>query len=55
MSVNLRKSRITIEGMQHVKRDGTKTFYPIHPSNVQIIELITEDKQTRAKLEGAKK
>ena len=55
VSVDLRSSRVTIEGIQQVKRDGTKAFYPIHPSNLQIIELTTDDKKTRVKLEGAKK
>ena len=55
MEVNLRDNKVNIDGIQHVKRDGTKTFYPIHPSNLQIIELSTDDKKTRMKLSGEKK
>ncbi len=55
MSINLKESKANVEGIQQVKRDGTKSFYPIHPSNLQIIELTTDDKQTRIKLEGAQK
>ncbi len=55
VSVDLRRNRITIEGIHQVKRGRTKTFYPLHPSNLQIIELTTDDKKTRMKLEGAKK
>ncbi len=53
--MNLRKSKVHVEGIQLVKRDGTKSFYPIHPSNLQIINLTMDDKKIREKLEGAKK
>jgi large subunit ribosomal protein L24 len=36
-------SRITIEGIQVKKQDGSKTSVKIRPCNVQIIELNTDD------------
>ena len=53
--VNIRKNKVYVEGIQHIKKDGTKTFYPIHPSNLEVIEMVVADKKMKAKLEGAKK
>ena len=46
-----RRNRIFIEGANFVKRDGNKIYYPIHPSNVMITELILEDKKRKKSLE----
>lgn len=40
----LRKTKIYIEGIEQIKKDGTKTFYPIHPSNVIIVDIDLKDK-----------
>ena len=40
-----KKSRIHVDGAQTVKRDGSKAYYPIHPSNVMIINLHLDDKE----------
>jgi len=42
--VNLRKGKINIEGADHIKKDGSKASYPIHPSNIMITELNLDDK-----------
>ena len=55
VDMSLRDTKVHVEGIQQVKRDGTKAFYPLHPSNLQIIQLTTDDKKTRMKLEGVKK
>lgn len=55
VKVNLKDTTVHIEGIHHVKRDGTKAFFPVHPSNVQIIDLTTDDKRTREKLGGKEK
>jgi large subunit ribosomal protein L24 len=55
MDVLIRKNKVYVEGIQHIKKDGTKTFYPIHPSNLQVIEMSIDDKKMKTKLEGAKK
>ena len=43
--------KLYIEGITITKKDGNKVFYPVQPSNVQIIELKIEDKKRKAKLE----
>lgn len=40
-----KKMMILIDGIQTVKRDGTKINVPIRPSKLQIIELELEDKE----------
>ena len=47
--VNLRKTRIYVNGVQITKIDGNKVYYPIHPSNVIITGLDMKDKE-RAKV-----
>ena len=37
--VDLKKVRVYVEGAKMKKQDGTEILYPIHPSNVQIIDL----------------
>lgn len=49
--VLLRRSRICIEGIQNIRNDGTKSFYPIHASNVIVTELYLEDKLRKKSLE----
>ena len=53
--VKIKETRIGVEGIQQLKKDGAKEHYPIHPSNVQIEELFLDDKKRRAKLEAAQK
>ena len=43
--VNLKLSKIFVEGIDLTKRDGTRAFRPIEPSNVMITELKPEDKK----------
>lgn len=42
--VSLKKTTIYISGIEVVKKDGTKTRYPLHPSNLMITELNIDDK-----------
>jgi len=53
--VNLRKIRIYIEGVENVKKDGSKAPYPIHPSNVMITDINLDDKERKVILERNKK
>jgi large subunit ribosomal protein L24 len=53
-AVDLARERIYVSGVALVKKDGGKVPYPIHPSNVQIIEL-AEDKRRFKKTTGEKK
>ncbi len=52
--VDLGRERIYIAGVALVKKEGGKVPYPVHPSNVQVIELV-EDKRRFKKSVEAKK
>jgi len=45
LSVERYHKKVYIEGMQRTKKDGTKVNVPFEPSNIQIIELNTDDKK----------
>tara|TARA_Y100000310_G_C20629550_1_gene787855 strand:- start:599 stop:1000 length:402 start_codon:yes stop_codon:yes gene_type:complete len=49
--VSIGNERIFVQGAERTKRDGTKAFYPIHPSKVMIQELVSGDKKRKASLE----
>lgn len=53
--VDTKKTRVIISGIEIQKKDGSKTIYPIHPSNVIITELNLEDKKRAQILERKKK
>ena len=38
-----------------IKKDGTKVFYPIHPSNLVVTELNLDDKKRIAVANKSKK
>ena len=43
--INVKKCKVYVEGIEQVRKDGTKSFYPLTPSNLQIIELNLDDKR----------
>ncbi|MEK6849915.1 MAG: 50S ribosomal protein L24, partial [Nanoarchaeota archaeon] len=43
--VDILESRVYITGVEQTKKDGSKSAYPLHPSNVMITELDTTDKR----------
>ncbi len=49
--VLLKKTKVYIENAQLQKKDGSKAYYPIHPSNLMIIELNLEDKERKKSLD----
>ena len=53
--VDVKKTKAYIEGVELTKRDGSKTFYPIHPSNLLVLELNLSDQKRKQKLEGLNK
>ena len=42
---DLKKTLVYISGIEITKRDGTKTRFPINPSNLMVTELNTDDKK----------
>lgn len=53
--IDSKRERLYITGIESVKKDGTKTIPPIHPSNVIAVELLLADKRRKEKLEAKKK
>lgn len=45
VEVDLKRYRIHVEGVTQKRTDGTEVFYPLHPSNVMIIELNLDDER----------
>ena len=43
--VNLKKLRIFVSGAEIVKKDGSKSPIPLHPSKLMITELVSDDKR----------
>lgn len=54
-NVSINFQRIAVEGATFTARDGKKKPYPIHPSNLMIVELNLEDKKRKASIERASK
>lgn len=54
-SINFKDYKVTLEGIQRSKRDGTKVFVPIDPSVLQITSLVLDDKERTAILERKNK
>ncbi len=52
--VLLKRTLVYVENIQNIKRDGSKTYIPIHPSNLIIIELNLEDKERQKILQRNK-
>ena len=47
----LKRSKIYVDTVTLPKRDGSKRFYPLSPSNLQVTELVLEDKKRKKILE----
>lgn len=45
--VELKRKKIIVEGIQIKKKDGSKVNVRLEPSNLQIVELKTEDKKRK--------
>lgn len=45
ISVNVKKTRVVLEGLQRTKKDGTKLNVYFHPSSLQIHSLTLDDKK----------
>ncbi|MEK6828052.1 MAG: 50S ribosomal protein L24 [Nanoarchaeota archaeon] len=49
--INLKKTKVFVNGVELTKRDGTKRLFALHPSNLMITELNLEDKLRQKTLE----
>jgi large subunit ribosomal protein L24 len=49
--VDVKLTRVFVEGAENVKKDGTKVFYPLNPSNLQLVEIDLDDKHRKKILE----
>ena len=52
---DVKKSRVFVESVEHVKKDGSKSYYPLNASNLMIMELNLDDKRRKKNLEKAVK
>ena len=52
--IDIKKTKIYIDGIEIAKKDGTKAFPPLRPSNLMIIELNLDDKKRVKSLERKK-
>jgi len=43
--VDIKNIRVFVAGIEMQRKEGSKSFYPLHPSNLQIIELAADDKR----------
>jgi large subunit ribosomal protein L24 len=50
--VDLKKGKVTIVGLEFIKKDGTKTPMSFVPSNLMIIDLDLSDKKRKNKLQS---
>jgi len=48
--VDLKKEKVFVKGVELIKKDGTKSSYPLNPSNLMITNLDLSDKKRKAKL-----
>lgn len=53
-SLDTRRIKVNIDGIQNIRKSGSRSFYPIHPSNLQIIDLNLDDKLRKKALERNK-
>jgi len=52
--VDLKKCKVIITGIEITKKDGNKTHYLIHPSNIIITELNMDDKKRQKTINRGK-
>ena len=52
--VMVKLGMVYLDGIENIKKDGSKKPYPIHPSNLMITELNLDDKKRQKTLERTK-
>lgn len=49
IAVNLKKGKIYVEGIERIKKDGSKVRIPLEPSNCMLLALEKEEKRIKRK------
>ncbi|MBI2143589.1 50S ribosomal protein L24 [Candidatus Woesearchaeota archaeon] len=49
-NINLKLCTAYVDGAERVRKDGTKSFFPLSPSNLLVTELNVEDKRRASAL-----
>ena len=49
--IDLKKTRVFVNGVEITKKDGTKKMLALHPSNLMVTEISVEDKFRQKSLE----
>jgi large subunit ribosomal protein L24 len=52
LTIDATKRKVTVDGVNNKKADGTEVPLPVDPSNLLIVKLNLEDNRRRAKLEA---
>lgn len=47
----LKKTKLIVDGVENIKTDGAKAPYPLHPSNVMITKIGSDDKKRKKAME----
>ncbi|MBI2545576.1 50S ribosomal protein L24 [Candidatus Woesearchaeota archaeon] len=48
--VDVRRELVYLEGIDRIKKDGSKSPVGLHPSNITILDIVTDDKERVASL-----
>ena len=51
LNVSYVRRKLILEGVELIKKDGSKVPYPVHPSNLMITELNLEDARRKKALD----
>ncbi|HLD89174.1 MAG TPA: 50S ribosomal protein L24 [Candidatus Nanoarchaeia archaeon] len=54
-NVDLKKEAVFVAGAEFIKKDGSKSVYPIHPSKIMIVEANIDDKERKKIVDRKKK
>ncbi|MBS3155426.1 50S ribosomal protein L24 [Candidatus Woesearchaeota archaeon] len=54
VDVNLSRRKVYVENIRQIRKEGTKSPYPLEPSNLMLISLNLDDKIRKEKLEKKK-
>ena len=49
--VSLKRKKVFVEGIENIKKDGTKVNVALEPTNLMIVSLNLDDKRRRNKIE----